>query len=131
MTPAEDLITHPSLEFLHFHSNPVIASLSSLDFRSRYFLGANASHSLSLRRLSLTSSSLSACPVNFLLRREVVFVSVMTGIDGCEESELACDDGLSCDELDSDSEESRVVVSEALDPEMRRARRKRSLRAIS
>jgi hypothetical protein len=55
----------------------------------------------------------------------------MTGIDGCEESELACDDGLSCDELDSDSEESRVVVSEALEPEMCRARRKRSLRAMS
>ena len=131
------MITYPSLEFLHFHSNPVIASLSLLDFRKRYFLGANASHSFSLRRLSFSSSSFSERPVNFLLRREVVLVSIMTGMDGCEESERVSDVGPSCDELDSDSEESRVmvmvavVVSGPLVPEMCRARRKRSFSAMS
>jgi hypothetical protein len=101
-----------------------------LDFKNRYFLGANASHSFSFRRLSLSSSSFSARPVNFLLSREVVFVSVMIGVEVCGDSERECEGWLSRDKLDSVSEESRVVASEALGPEMWRARRKRSLSAM-
>lgn len=107
-----------------------MASLSLLVFKKRYFLGANASHSFSFRRLSRSSSSLSDRPVSLLLKREVVFVSVIAGVDGCRDSERECEDGSSRDELDSDVDESRVMASEALGLEMRRARRKRSLSAM-
>lgn len=68
--------------------------------------------------------------MSFLLKREVVFVRVITGVDGWGDSERDCEVRPSPEELDSDVDESRVVAWEASDAEMRSARRKRSLSAI-
>jgi hypothetical protein len=57
-------------------------------------------------------------------------VSVITGVDGCGDSERDCKVGPSPDELDSDVDESRVVAWVPSDAEMRSARRKRSLSAM-
>lgn len=113
-----------------------MASLSLLLFKYRYFLGANASHSRSLLLFSLSSSSFSLRPVSFRLSFELVLVRARTGVEeACEDDPERVVDararqrGLSCDELDSASEASRGMEDE-LEPEMRRARRNRSLRAM-